>query len=554
MPRNASVLAIHLIVAYLSTSVAQCALYVLSNAATTSTGPARIIFRMHGIIHHLPRLRRIATILDKLATAWNAVLRFVGAALRSQACRLTPQRHPYPLTYEQQDARKKEFIKSLDESSICDLASRHNNWKACRIIHSSSGSFNACFFVEFLDDGTRWVVRIPIVPAVHNVWAKVQSEVTTMRYIQNKTTIPVPRIYAFGRDETLARDRSTLLAYLILEYVPGQSLDAKSLAKNNRARRNYFYSQLIDIFAQMRQLELPSAGSLIPDPRGGLDPVVGPLLSIPINEMLIQRPEATAPSTAFTSATDFILYQFNILKNTYRLPISEQSLETAQLEVFALEHLERELHNFVNINTCWDNGPFVLSHFDLRGPNIIVDDDLNILAVIDWEWTGSIPRQLFTPPSWIAGREPEFVTGDEYRAEFNHFYEVLLDKSKTSDNHRQLAEEWDLDLPNRAELPIAELLQHHSQLVPIFYRALYPRLFGVPKDDLVRRFFQRGENRGLALEAHRQFESSERYTQYLRDNGLFVPDRDEEAARELAKNVQKLQQLLKTIQEGPKPR
>ncbi|KAH6973775.1 hypothetical protein BKA56DRAFT_106471 [Ilyonectria sp. MPI-CAGE-AT-0026] len=146
------------------------------------------------------------------------------------------------------------------------------------------------------------------------------------------------------------------------------------------------------------------------------------------------------------------------------------------------------------------------------------------------------------------------VTGEEYRTEFNNFHQVLLAKSKTSLSHRQLAEEWDLDLPNRAELPIAELLQHHSQLVAIFYRTLYPRLFEAPKDDVVPGFFQRDQNKGLALQAQRQFESSEHYTQYLRDNGLFVPDRDEEEARELAKNVQKLQELLKTIQNGPKPR
>ena len=92
------------------------------------------------------------------------------------------------------------------------------------------------------------------------------------------------------------------------------------------------------------------------------------------------------------------------------------------------------------------DGPFVLSHLDLRWPNIIVDDDLDILAVIDWEWTGSIPRQLFTPPSWIAGQEPPFVTGDEYRAEFAHFREILLIKADTSDACHLLSEEWDFEL------------------------------------------------------------------------------------------------------------
>lgn len=136
---------------------------------------------MHGVIEYLPRLPSIRAILGKLAFAWNVVMRSFGVVLRTSICRLTSQRQPYPLTYEQQGARKEEFIDSLDQSAICNLASRYNSWKPCRVIRSSHGSFNACFFVEFPDDGTQWVVRIPIEPAVHNVWSKLQSEVITMR-------------------------------------------------------------------------------------------------------------------------------------------------------------------------------------------------------------------------------------------------------------------------------------------------------------------------------------------------------------------------------------
>lgn len=67
-------------------------------------------------------------------------------------------------------------------------------------------------------------------------------------------------------------------------------------ARNSRERRDYFYSQLIDILSQIRQLELPSLGSLLPDPSGGPDPIVAPLLSIPVNEMLVQCSDVAAPS------------------------------------------------------------------------------------------------------------------------------------------------------------------------------------------------------------------------------------------------------------------
>lgn len=143
--------------------------------------------------------------------------------------------------------------------------------------------------------------------------------------------------------------------------------------------------------------------------------------------------------------------------------MSDQSLKVAQREIFALECLEKEVSRLSNFR--WDDGRFILSHFDLRWPNILVDDDSNIVAIIDWEWTGSIPRQSFTPPSWIAGRDPQCITGDEYRSEFNHFRNVLLAKGAEC---RQLAEDWNFELLNDVALPIAEVLRHHSHLNAIF--------------------------------------------------------------------------------------
>lgn len=92
--------------------------------------------------------------------------------------------HRYPLTVEQRLNIRKEFIDSIDEKSVCRLASRYNNSKPCQIFQDSMlGAFNICCFVEFPEDNTRWVVRIPIEPYIYNVWQKLQSEVATMRCV-----------------------------------------------------------------------------------------------------------------------------------------------------------------------------------------------------------------------------------------------------------------------------------------------------------------------------------------------------------------------------------
>jgi hypothetical protein len=87
----------------------------------------------------------------------------------------------YPITYEQQDAKNKEFVESISKDAVCDLASRRRHGKPCRISDVANGSFNACFFVEFPDDGIRWIVRISVDCAIHNAWAKLQSEVASLR-------------------------------------------------------------------------------------------------------------------------------------------------------------------------------------------------------------------------------------------------------------------------------------------------------------------------------------------------------------------------------------
>ena len=87
----------------------------------------------------------------------------------------------FPLTDEQIEEGVKAFIDSIDTNDVCKLASQHNSSKTCRIFRDAAhGSYNVCYFVEF-EDGTKWVVRIPLEPYIANVWDKIQSEVATVR-------------------------------------------------------------------------------------------------------------------------------------------------------------------------------------------------------------------------------------------------------------------------------------------------------------------------------------------------------------------------------------
>ncbi|RYC77892.1 hypothetical protein BFJ63_vAg19234 [Fusarium oxysporum f. sp. narcissi] len=429
------------------------------------------------------------------------------------------ERHPtaidhYPPTPEQLHSQKQAFIDSIDHDAVCRLASRYNNEELCHIFDSKHGSFNACFFVEFPSSGTRWVVRIPIDPVVGEVWTKLQSEVATMRYIKNKTKIPLPDIHAYGRNEKLVRDSSTTQAFLILDFVSGQPLDLQALRDDTLSRRKHFYAQLIEVMAQLRTLEFTKSGSLMPGHEAV--PVVDNVLSIPLNEFQVDSNQARSLPMAH-SAREFALNQLNLMREEYRLPRSELSRETVEMEIFALNHLKQLTQELADAPNC-----FVLSHSDLRPTNIIVDDDLNITSILDWEWTHTVPRQFFMPPSWITLHNLVKSAELGHSESFLEFREVLEEMAKSSSLYRPLANEWGLDLPNKLMLPLAEILRGHSNLLGIYYKFIFPRCFKNPREEVVAEFLRGSKDH--ASEVHKRIADSHQYTQYLKDSDLYIPD------------------------------
>ena len=58
--------------------------------------------------------------------------------------------------------------------------------------------------------------------------------------------------------------------------------------------------------------------------------------------------------------------------------------------------------------------PFKLVCDDLRPQNILVDRNLNITAICDWEWSYAAPyQQFYTAPRWLLLKPPEDWRVDE---------------------------------------------------------------------------------------------------------------------------------------------
>lgn len=96
-----------------------------------------------------------------------------------------------------------QFIAAIHEDDICRLASSHHNGDPCKFFKPPSrGSYNICYFVQFLSHGPdivadtgsgngkhfrdayveKWVVRVPLAPCLaFGGRNKLESEIATMQ-------------------------------------------------------------------------------------------------------------------------------------------------------------------------------------------------------------------------------------------------------------------------------------------------------------------------------------------------------------------------------------
>lgn len=337
------------------------------------------------------------------------------------------------------------------------------------------------------------------------------------RYLERNTRIPVPHVRAYGRNATLTKNSAETHMFLFTDLVPGKPLDKKLLIEAEEAQRKSFHSQLIEILSELRQLEFPLVGSLIPNPNGSSHPIVGPVISMSATTLGLH------PQPTFASAKEFMKHQFNLISGFYSPPVCDHTVDDIRQEIFALHGMERVFNQV--IDSQLDKGPFVLNHLDLRSPNIIVDENLKIQGIIDWEFAATVPRQVFTPPSWITGHD-SIDTSKQMHAEFR---EVLNEKSETSRICNQLNREWyDVSKANFDQTDmafcVAHVLRRPTDLTDIFCDFFAPRLSEQTLDDMISEFFD--EHQTLASEAQRRAGQCERYTQYLKKHGLYETELD----------------------------
>lgn len=268
------------------------------------------------------------------------------------------------------------------------------------------------------------------------------------RLLSARTTIPVPKVVAYA----LGDESKSIDTFLILQYMRGEMLQSWRLKEIPVEQKQAFYESLADIFLQLRRLEFPAIGCLT----GTEDPHVGgprTVFSIDINEQEIsgRNPKQIQerymdPEGGLRSASAYTHMLLDLGDNAL---LGRSEITAEQLY---------NMHTFREFAPGWlkpefDREPFILTHGDFNGRNILIDDNYNIIGVLDWEWSHTVPLQFFTPPLWLRNNNMGLMAHRSYYAfamkEYDKFLLVVREKEQASfsGDEISLADEWEMAKP-----------------------------------------------------------------------------------------------------------
>lgn len=239
------------------------------------------------------------------------------------------------------------------------------------------------------EDGVVWFCRIRrnnvSSPPLELQNRLILSEAATLQFLSS-TSIPVPKIHDFA---TASSSNPIGVGYILMEKLPGRALDWNSLSV---AQKTKFLRQFADIFSELARHMFPSIGCLnSPDNLS-----VGPLVAehnVSVDE--VGRLHLLGP---FSSVLE---YRVATIKHQISLILERETYAVNPVDAYLI-HLDT-LDNLLPLaRKEQGDGRFYLKHMDDKGDHILVDNDLNIVGILDWEWAQTTSKaEAFSSPLFL---------------------------------------------------------------------------------------------------------------------------------------------------------
>ncbi|KAJ5105455.1 hypothetical protein NUU61_002802 [Penicillium alfredii] len=312
-------------------------------------------------------------------------------------------------------AEVKDLRSKINEKALCERASELNGGHKCTIEHPPAwgrgclmGCANYHAGVRFMDDAsTVWLIRVPRLngsipqPLIDYL---IRSEYATLKFLET-TKVPAPRVFDYG----IASDKSNKVgvSYLLIEQMPGQPWNmqgphGKRFADEKDKER--VWKDLADIMIELQHHPFPKAGSLLPGPTPS-EPVVSAVAS---ERFLVQSPVGPF-DTAVDYYTSFVERNMALIADGQlftSFPVNAYLVFAfLKSQVQALATTSPKPHS---VDTTEQ---FYLKHVDDKGDHLMVDDELNIIGIIDWQMARVVPASEAFGPSLVTAEMGDIYDG-----------------------------------------------------------------------------------------------------------------------------------------------
>ncbi|KAM5342110.1 hypothetical protein ACJ41O_015141 [Fusarium nematophilum] len=340
------------------------------------------------------------------------------------------------------DDEHRQFIRKFQAArgDIVAFVNDRMGWKGAGRYHRwLKGSFNIGYVIKRpegdADDGRpdSAFIRFSMPGRTYSPWSseKVKNEVMVLKYLQEQSTIPLPRVHFWGSTEDSPQE---IGPFILMDFMDGVCLD--DLLKKptdsdldplildpdiDLEKLRKVYAQIADYILQLSRLPLPRIGAISND--SGQWAVTERPMTYDMNELVTDNgfPADKFLPGPLNHSSEYFNHRTGEMWT--HLCTQRNICETKEdaRQRFAAR---RRLAHLIPRYCLEDNLSFRLFSDDFGPFNMLADPEtFKITAVLDFEFTNAMPAQyLHDVPSWLLLASPHCWLERDDKAGFEKLF------------------------------------------------------------------------------------------------------------------------------------
>ncbi|RMZ81076.1 hypothetical protein DV738_g2395, partial [Chaetothyriales sp. CBS 135597] len=259
----------------------------------------------------------------------------------------------------------------INDQAVCELASSLNDGKPCIVEYPSKavgqggalmGCANYHARIRFGDGSpSSWLMRVPRVSGfavglpVSLAEYLIRSEYATLKFLES-TAVPAPRAFSFGIPSE-GTDHGIGVCFLLMEELPGKPWDGRQGGDD----ATKIWKGLAEIYVELEKHPFTKAGFVCLYPYGPFE----------------------------TSLAYYTAWAEQYLA----LIADGQLYPQFPIEAYLVYRFLQDNATQLSSDSDSESEQFFLKHVDDKGDHLMVDENLNITGIIDWQMARVVPRR-----------------------------------------------------------------------------------------------------------------------------------------------------------------